>query len=112
MGQLTLALAGGSLEPGKGWAVAGKTASQSHGAGGWGGFEGSQRLLRGFPWWCSGKESACQYKRHWSIPGLRRSPGEGNGNPLLSSCLGNAVDRGAWRAVVHRVTKHQTQLRD
>ena len=51
MGQLTLALAGGSLEPGKGWAVAGKIASQSHGAGGWGGFEGSQRLLRGFPGW-------------------------------------------------------------
>ena len=53
MEQLTLALARGSLEPGKGWAVAGKTASQSHGTGGWGGvgFEGSQRLLRGFPGW-------------------------------------------------------------
>jgi len=33
-----------------------------------------------------------------SIPGLRRSPGEGNGNPLQYSCLGNPMDRGAWQA--------------
>ena len=50
MGQLTLALAGGSLEPGKGWAVAGKTASQSHGTGGWGGggLKGPRGSLGGF----------------------------------------------------------------
>ena len=36
-----------------------------------------------------------------SIPGLGRSPGEGNGNPLQYSCLENPVDRGAWQAVVH-----------
>ena len=35
-------------------------------------------------------------------------PGEGNGNPLLYSCLGNPTDRGAWQATVHRVTKSQT----
>ena len=39
------------------------------------------------------------------IPGLRRSPGGGNGNPLQYSCLGNPMDRGAWWAIVHGVTK-------
>ena len=42
-----------------------------------------------------------------SIPGLGRSPGGGNGNPLQHSCLGNPMDRGAWRAAVHGVTKEQ-----
>ena len=42
------------------------------------------------------------------IPGLGRSPGEGNGNPLQYFCLGNAMDRGTWQATVHRVTKSQT----
>jgi len=40
-----------------------------------------------------------------SIPGLGRSPGEGNGNPLQYSCLGNPMDRGEWQATVHGVTK-------
>ena len=40
-----------------------------------------------------------------SIPGLGRSPGEGNGNPLQYSCLGNPMDRGASQATVHGVTK-------
>ena len=43
-----------------------------------------------------------------SIPGLGRSPGEGNGNPLQCSSPGNSMDRGAWRATFHRVTKSQT----
>ena len=43
-----------------------------------------------------------------SIPGLGRSPEVGNGNPLQYSCLGNPVDRRAWRATVHRVTKSRT----
>ena len=38
-----------------------------------------------------------------SVPGSGRSPGEGNGNPLQYSCLDNLMDRGAWRATVHRV---------
>ena len=42
-----------------------------------------------------------------SIPGLGRSPGKGNGNPLQYSCLGNLMDRGAWWATVHRITKSQ-----
>ena len=44
----------------------------------------------------------------YSIPGLGRSPGEGNGNTLQYSCLENLKDRGAWQALVHRVSKNQT----
>ena len=40
-----------------------------------------------------------------SIPGLGRSPGIGNGNPLQYSCLGNPIDRGVWQATVHVVAK-------
>ena len=46
-----------------------------------------------------------------SIPELGRSPGEGNGNPFLYSCLENPMDRGAWWAMIHRVTKSWTQLK-
>ena len=60
---------------------------------------------RQLPWWLSGKESACQAGDPDSIPGERRSPGEGNGNPLQYSCLGNPMDRGAWWATVRGVTK-------
>ena len=42
-----------------------------------------------------------------SVPGLRRFPGEGNGNVLQYSCLGNPMDRRAWWATVHRVAKSQ-----
>ena len=45
-----------------------------------------------------------------SIPGLGRSPGEGNGNPLQYSCLENSMDRGAWQATVHGVAKCQTRV--
>ena len=45
-----------------------------------------------------------------SIPGLRRAPGEVNGNPLQYSCLGNPVDRGAWQATVHGVTKESDMV--
>ena len=53
----------------------------------------------------SGKESACQTGGTGSILGSRRSPGEGNGNPFQYSCLGNPIDREAWQATVHGVTK-------
>ena len=43
-----------------------------------------------------------------SIPGYGRSPGGGNGNPLLYSCLGNPMERRAWRAIVHKIAKGQT----
>ena len=45
-----------------------------------------------------------------SIPGSGRATGEGSGNPLQYSCLGNPMDRGAWPAMVHRVTKSHTKL--
>ena len=45
-----------------------------------------------------------------SMPGSGRSHGEGNGNPLQYSDLGNRLDRGVWQATVHEVTKSRTQL--
>ena len=45
-----------------------------------------------------------------SIPGLGRSPGGGNGNPLQYSCLENPMDRGAWRPIAHRIREDQTRL--
>ena len=55
-------------------------------------------LAKGFPWWFSGKESAWNAGDSSSIPWSGRFPGEGNGNPLEYSCLGNPMDRGAWWA--------------
>ena len=46
-----------------------------------------------------------------SIPGLGRSPGEGNGNPLQYSYLENPMDRGSWQATIHGVTKSWTRLK-
>ena len=54
-----------------------------------------------------GKSSACSAGDLGSIPGLGRYPGEGNGNPLLYSCLESCMDRGAWQATVHGVAKIQ-----
>ena len=47
-----------------------------------------------------------------SVPGLGRSPGEGNDNALQYSCLENPMDRGAWQAIVHGVAKSRTRLSD
>ena len=60
------------------------------------------------PWWLRG--SACNAGDLGLIPGSGKSPGEGNGNPLQYSCLGNHMDRGAWRATVHGVAKSRTRL--
>ena len=60
----------------------------------------------------TGKESACNAGDMGSVPGSRRSPGEGTGNPFQYSCLENSLDRGAWRVTVHGVAKSQTQLSD
>ena len=57
-----------------------------------------------------GKVSACNAGDLGSIPGLERSPEEGNGNPLQYSCLENPMDGGVWWATVHWVTKSRTQL--
>ena len=56
------------------------------------------------------KASAYNAEDPGSIPGSGRSPGEGNGNPLLYSCLENPMDGGAWWTAVHGVTKSQTWL--
>ena len=61
--------------------------------------------MGGLSRWISDKESVCQVQDVSSIPGSGRSPGEGNGNLLQYSCLGNLMDRGAWWATVHEVTK-------
>ena len=66
----------------------------------------------GLPKWLSGKESTCWCRKPGSIPGSGRSPGEGNGKPLRYSCLEKLMDRGAWWATVHGVSKRQTQLSD
>ena len=56
--------------------------------------------------WClAGKESACNAGDLGSIPGLGRSPGEGNGFRFQYSCLENSMDRGVWQATVHGVLK-------
>ena len=62
----------------------------------------------GLHWWLSGKESACNAGDLGSIPGLRRSPGEGNGYPLQYSRLGNPMDRGVRRATVQGVANSWT----
>ena len=68
-------------------------------------------MLPGLPRWFSGKESACNARDTGDmglIPGLGRSPGEGNGNPFQYSYLGNLMERGAWQAAVHGVARSQT----
>ena len=57
--------------------------------------------LSGVPGGSDGKESACNAGDLGLIPGLGRSPGEGNGNPLQYSCLGNSMDREDGWALVH-----------
>ena len=57
---------------------------------------------RWLPWWFSGKEDL------GFMPGSGRSPGEGNGYPLLYSCLENSMDREAWQATVHWVAQSWT----
>ena len=65
-----------------------------------------------FPSISDGKASACNAGDPGSIPGLGRSYGEGNDNPLQYSCLENPMDRGAWQATVNEVAKSQTGLSD
>ena len=57
-----------------------------------------------------GKASVYNAGDPGSIPGLGRSPGEGNGNPLQDYCLENPMDRGAWQAAVYGVAKSRTRL--
>ena len=70
----------------------------------------SPLILGGFPCGSDSKESACNSGDPDSPLGLGRSPGEGNGNPLQYSCLQNSMDRGAWWATDHEVSKSWTWL--
>ena len=65
-------------------------------------------MYMGFPGGSDGIESACNVGDLGSIPGWGRSPGEGNGHPLQYSGLKNSMDKGAWQAIAHVVTKSQT----
>ena len=65
-------------------------------------------VIRGFPGGSAGKESTCNAGDLGSVPGLGRSPGEGQGYPLQYSCLENPMDRGAQWATVHGVTESDT----
>ena len=62
----------------------------------------------GLHWQLRSKESACNAGDAGLILRLRRSPGEGNGNPFHYSCLENPMDRGVWWTTVHRGTKSWT----
>ena len=72
----------------------------------------SFRFHEGFPGGSDDKASACNAGDPGLIPGLGRSPGEGNGNPLQYSCLENSMDGGAWQAAVLSVAKRQAQQSD
>ena len=63
-----------------------------------------------FPGGSDSKEFACSAGELGSIPGLGRSPGEGNSSPFQYSCLRNPMDRGNWQATIYGVRKSQTQL--
>ena len=70
------------------------------------------RIKRGFPGSSVGEESACNAGDPGLILGSGRSPGESNSNLLQYSCLGNPMDRGAWRATIHEVAKSWMRLSD
>ena len=65
-------------------------------------------LASGLPWWLSSKEFPCNAKIAF---GSGISPGEGKGNPLQYSCLGNPMDRGAWGTTVHG-SKKESDMRE
>ena len=84
-------------------------------------FKETEKVHLVFPWHLTssvvpggleGKESVCNSGDPGLVPGLGRSPGEGNDSPLQYSCLENTVDGGVWRAIAHGVAKSRTQLSD
>ena len=68
--------------------------------------------IQGFPGGSEVKASAWNVGDLGSVPGMGRSPGEGNGNPLQYSCLENPMEGGAWQATVHGVAKSWTRPSD
>ena len=76
----------------------------------WHSRKGKTEELKGFPSGSDGRVSVSNAGDPDSIPGLGRSPGEGNGSPLQYSCRENPMDRGAWWATVHGVAESLTRL--
>ena len=72
----------------------------------------AKHLVQGFPGGSAVKNPPANAGDVASISGQGRSPGEGNGNPLQYSCLGNPMDRGAWWVTVQGVAKSLTRLSD
>ena len=68
-------------------------------------------VLLDFPGGSDSKESVCSVGDLSSTTGLGRSPGGGHSNPLQYSCLENPMDRGDWRAIIHRVTKTWSRMK-
>ena len=73
---------------------------------------GTGSVSEDFPGGSDGKASVYNAGDSDSIPALRMSPGERNGNPLQYYCLENPMDRGAWQAAVYGVAKSRTRLND
>ena len=71
-----------------------------------------KHLVQGFPGGSAVRNPPANAGDVGSIPGQGRSPGEGNGNPLQYSYLGNPMDRGEWWVTVQGIAKSQTRLRD
>ena len=67
----------------------------------------AQLILKNMP---ATAEAACRGADTGLIPGLGRTPGERNDNPLQYICLGNPMDTGAWWAIAHGVAKSRTRL--
>ena len=70
----------------------------------------SSQLAISFPGGSVAKNLPANVRDAFSIPGSGRCPGRGTGNPLQYSCLENSMERGAWQATVHVITKSRTQL--
>ena len=68
------------------------------------------QCLNGLPQWLSSEEPICDAGDSGSIPGLGRPPGEGNGNSLHYSCLGNPTDRGPWQVTVYGAARIRHDL--
>ena len=72
----------------------------------------SQQNIQSSPGDSDSEESTCNIGDLALIPGSGRPPGGSHGQPLQYPCLENPMDRGAWQAIVHGVTKSQTQSND
>ena len=78
-------------------------------------YTSSKNKARGLFWWLNGKNLPANAgdsgDTHDAIPGWGRSPGEGNGNPLQYSCLGNPTDKGVWQATQSMRSQRVSQTR-